>query len=238
MNVEKAALKAIRDYRMLIDGDRVLVGASGGKDSLTLSLLLSRLAARRHPALRVEALLVIGGGAPEPSADRLDALSSLYRDWGMPLHFLRRERIEGKRDCYRCSVLRREALMAFALERGFNRIALGHHLDDILTTVLMNLVGRGNAEGMEAFRDYGKFGVALIRPLAYVPEESIRRLCGSMGWSAATCSCPQGDSGPHGGRSVRAEYRRRLEVLTGGDLAAKRRLYAALFPVLTTLDRG
>jgi tRNA 2-thiocytidine biosynthesis protein TtcA len=265
MNIEKAMARAIRDHSMIQEGDSILIGASGGKDSLALSWLLARLAARMsarmsarmatsgRPALRLGALKVVIGpevvaGLHETPEDKL---TLLYKTWGIPLRFFGiRVRIESGAlpsalqagppvgcqagcqseldpgevvsGCYRCSSLRREALASYARQEGYSSIALGHHLDDILTTALMNLVTHGSGSAMKPCRSYDKLGLLLIRPLAYVPEESIIRLAARMGWDSLSCTCPAGTTGD------RAEFRHRLEVLCGSSLAAKLKLLKGL----------
>jgi hypothetical protein len=153
MNVEKAASRR-SGIPNVIDGDRVLVGASGGKDSLTLSRSCPPRRAET-PALRVEPSWSSArrAGTLRGSAGRP---SSLYRDWACSA-FPPAGADRGKA---RLLPLLRPRRSPHGLRpgAGLQRIALGHHLDDILTTVLMNLVGRGNAEGMEAFRTTANLG--------------------------------------------------------------------------------
>jgi tRNA 2-thiocytidine biosynthesis protein TtcA len=209
---------------MLAPGSSVLIGLSGGKDSLALAWLLSRARGSLFPGLR----LLAARAAPEPDTleGRVEAcLSSKLAEWGIPSIKLGMPHDATKRGCKACADARRRALMRLALAEGFEAIALGHHLDDILATYLMNLCEHGRAEPMLPARRYGGFGVRLIRPLAYVPEESIRRLAAKEGWTVASCSCPRADSG------TRARYRERLEALSGGSLAVKRKmLRGALAP--------
>lgn len=228
---------------MIRPGDRVLIGASGGKDSMLLSYLLARRRddlARRVAAggeapagegsapLKLLALRVVYGeaGRPGPRAPTDDRLAGLYESWGIPLiEYALDSPAPAELGCYRCASLRRAALMSYASSEGFNVVALGHHLDDILTTALMNLVRRGMIEGMEPVRAYPGFGVKLVRPLCYIPEESIRRLAAERGWLSVSCSCPAGADGE------RAEYKRRLEALCPGGLAEKRRLFEGLIAI-------
>ncbi len=227
MNVEGAVARAMKDYSMLADGDRVWIGASGGKDSLALSWLLSRRRDWAKPSFALGALRVLMSGAPGEAPRIRPAesgpLAELYSSWGIELHECVIPRLEGNAlNCYSCASKRREALLSYALKRGYNVIALGHHLDDILTTALMNVVTHGKRFLMEPRRDYGKFGVRLVRPLAYVPEESIRRLVERSAWPVASCSCGRGQDGD------RAEFRQRLEVLSGSRLDAKLKILRAL----------
>lgn len=225
---------------MIRPGDRVLIGASGGKDSMLLSYLLSRRRddlARRGAAygeaptgegsapLKLLALRIVYGeaGRPGPRAPTDDRLAGLYESWGIPLiEYALDSPAPAELGCYRCASLRRAALMSFARSEGYNAVALGHHLDDILTTALMNLVRRGAIEGMEPVRSYPGFAVKLVRPLCYIPEESIRRFAAERGWLSVSCSCPAGAGGE------RAEFRRRLEALCAGGIDEKRRLFSGL----------
>lgn len=225
---------------MIRPGDRVLIGASGGKDSMLLSFLLARrrdAIARRAAAggeaasgersapLKLQALRVVYGeaGSPGPRAPLDARLAGLYASWGVALiDYAIDSPTPAELGCYRCASLRRAALMSFARSEGYNVVALGHHLDDILTTALMNLVRRGATEGMQPVRAYPGFGVKLVRPLCYMPEESIRRLAAERGWLSVSCGCPAGADGE------RAEFRRRLESLCPGGFAEKRRLFKGL----------
>lgn len=225
---------------MIRPGDRILIGASGGKDSMLLSYLLARrrdALARRAAAygeapagegsapLKLLALRVVYGeaGRPGPRAPTDARLAGLYASWGIPLlEYALDSPPPAELGCYRCASLRRAALMSYASSEGYNAVALGHHLDDILTTALMNLVRRGTIEGMEPVRAYPGFGVRLVRPLCYIPEESVRSLAAERGWLSVSCSCPAGADGE------RAEFRRRLEALCPGGLAEKRRLFGGL----------
>lgn len=221
MKILKAVERAVFEHAMLHDGDRVLIGASGGKDSIALSALLVMLASRGR-SIQLGAAYVQGGHASKPQDDQLERIASIYEGLGIRFDVLKGESLNGQPDCYRCSSMRRKALMHHAAQHGYNKIALGHHLDDILTSALMNLVLRGQAGAMKPVREYPRFGFTLIRPLAYVPEESIRRFVASRGWLAMPCSCGKGTSGD------RADFRQRLEALAKGSLKAKRALYKGL----------
>lgn len=226
MNIRRAFDAAVDDYGMIADGDVVLIGASGGKDSLALSSLLAFRADQKRPRFSIKALRVLPNEVPPPTLAAAAALADLYGSWNIPLEVLRLDpetRDAGTpRTCYRCAARRREVLMRYALDHGCSKIALGHHLDDILTTRLMNLVVHGESGGMPPLRRYDAFGVSLIRPLAYIPEETIRRYVRSRGWETTVCTCPAGMQG------YRAEFRRRLEVLSGGSLEGKRKLFRGL----------
>ena len=155
------------------------------------------------------------------------ALERLYAEWGVPYEVIDvpvvgRLKPGKEMNCYWCATQRRTELMHHALEQGYNKIALGHHLDDILTTLLMNMVNKGELSTMVPKLKYRKFPVTVIRPLALVPEESIRRFALASGWLSVTCSCAYGADGE------RKEFQRRLETVTGGSLDAKLRMFHSL----------
>lgn len=226
--IEKLIAKAVQDYSMLAEGDRILIGASGGKDSTTLAWALSRRRVWNAPRFELEALRIAGdvpgGGMDAAAAARLEAM---YADWDIPLRTIAVPIVgrlkEGERmNCYWCSTQRRTELIRYALEHGFNKIALGHHLDDILATLLMNMTKKGEIATMPPRLKYEKYPLEVIRPLALVEEESIRGFARDQGWLATTCTCAFGADGE------RKEYQRRLEVLCGGTEEGKRNLYRSM----------
>jgi tRNA 2-thiocytidine biosynthesis protein TtcA len=171
--------KAIADFGMIGEGDRVMVCLSGGKDSYTLLDMLLSLQRSRAGALRA------GGGQPRPEAARL----SRARAAGLPalpgraFHVIeqdtysvvRRVIPEGKTQCGLCSRLRRGALYRYARENGITRIALGHHRDDIVETLFLNMFHGGRLKAMPPKLLSEDGSNVVIRPLAYVPEREIAR---------------------------------------------------------------
>jgi len=95
-------------------------------------------------------------------------------------------------NCYWCSTQRRTELLRYAMEKGFNKIALGHHLDDIVETFFMNLTAKGKIETMPVKLVYRKYPVALIRPLALLEERQVIAAADSLGLLKAACTCPYG----------------------------------------------
>lgn len=227
-HIEKLVAKAVLDYSLLAEGDRVLLGASGGKDSTVLAWALSRRRRWNAPRFELEALRIVGdvpgGGMDAESAARL---AVLYAEWGIPYRTLEVPIVgrlkDGERmNCWWCATQRRTELIRCALENGFNKIALGHHLDDILATLLMNMAKKGEFATMPPRLQYGKYPLEVIRPLALVEEESIRGFARERGWLAVTCSCA------FGADRERSEFRRRLETLCGGTEEGKRNLFRSM----------
>lgn len=227
-HIEKLIAKAILDYDMIHRGDRILLGASGGKDSTTLAWALSRRKRWNAPPFDLEAVRIVtdvpGGGMSSQGAEKLAAL---YADWGIPyrsVHVPVIERLQQgeKMSCYWCSTLRRTELIRIGMAEQYTTLALGHHMDDILATLLMNMTKKGELATMPPRLRYDKYPLTIIRPLALVTEASIRGFAQEMGWLSVTCTCA------FGGDGERKEYQRRLEVVTGGTEEGKRNLYRSL----------
>lgn len=172
----RALARAITDFDMLADGDRVMVCVSGGKDSYTMLHLLRELS-RRAP-IRFELVVVnVDQGHPGYPADRLRAY---MREEAYDFHMIEEdtysivtEKIpEGKTYCSLCSRLRRGILYGAAKRLGCTKIALGHHRDDILQTLLLNLFFAGQLAAMPP-KLVAQEGHVVIRPLAYCAEEDV-----------------------------------------------------------------
>ncbi len=172
----RALARAVTDFGMLEDGDRVMVCVSGGKDSYTMLHLLRELS-RRAP-VRFELVVVnVDQGHPGYPADRL---RSYMRDEAYDFHMIEEdtysivtEKIpEGKTYCSLCSRLRRGILYGAAKRLGCTKIALGHHREDILQTLLLNLFFAGQLGAMPP-KLVAQEGHVVIRPLAYCAEADV-----------------------------------------------------------------
>ena len=185
---------ACADYMLLADGDHVLIGLSGGKDSLLLTELLGRQAKIYKPSIRVTAVYVsVENIGYETDLHYLqhfcDALDVPFVHKNTRYDELPAEH-RNKNHCFLCSWYRRKALFDTAKELGCNKIAFGHHRDDILETLLMNMVFGGNISTMPPMLQLDKMPLQIIRPLCLIDEEDIRLYAKQAGYRSQVKTCP------------------------------------------------
>jgi tRNA 2-thiocytidine biosynthesis protein TtcA len=183
--------RAIADFGLIEEGDRILVGVSGGKDSHTLLHLLSKL--RERAPVRFELLAVtLDQGHPGFPAH---VLETYFQKEGYDYRILREDTYRvvlektppGKTQCAVCSRLRRGILYSAAVELGCNKIALGHHRDDMVETLLLNLFFAGVLSTMPPLLHSDDGRNTVIRPLAYAPETEIAAYAQLRGFPIIPC---------------------------------------------------
>ena len=185
--------RCIDDYHMIEAGDRIAVGVSGGKDSLTLLTVLAALRAYYPKPFELEALSIdmgLGGMdfAPvEALCRKLDVPFTLrHTEIGKIIFDYRKE----KNPCSMCAKMRRGALNDLISEHGFNKVALGHHFDDAVETMLMSLLYEGRIGCFEPVTYLSRTGVTQIRPMLYVGEQAIEHFAARMQLPVVHNTCP------------------------------------------------
>lgn len=188
--ISKRIGKAITDYNMLADGDKIAVAVSGGKDSLTLLRLLHER--KRFVPIKYELLAVhidLGYPCMHPKA-----LAEYFKSQGIDYHIEKVDILKGKTrkdiSCFWCSWNRRKALFQVADRFGCTKVALGHHKDDVIETVLLNLFFHGEISAMSPKQELFNGKIVIIRPLVYVEEDLIRRFAKTAGFLHEKCACP------------------------------------------------
>lgn len=231
----RAVNKAVRRYRMIADGTRILVAVSGGKDSLTLLDLLHRRRqmAREHYTLvaaHIRSDAHCGRAAP------VTWLQAWCETRGIPLYMqdlaLADELATANANkCFRCAWNRRKALFQLADHLGCATLAFGHHADDIAETTLMNLFYSGRLARMEPKVSFFGGRLLVIRPLALVEERDIVPYARASGFPI------QGEPCPEGRNSRRATIKRLLRELEQEHPQVKRSIFSAVERQQATMRR-
>ena len=173
--LEKNFKKALTKYSLISEGDKILVGLSGGKDSLFLLEMLAKRSRIFKPRFCVEAVYVRMRNIHYESDCRY--LQNFADEQGVRLHVVETEfnpdTDKRKSPCFLCSWYRRKAIFNLAQEKGFNKLAFGHHNDDIMHTALMNLMFHGTLSSMPPSFKFDKMPLTIIRPLCLEREEDI-----------------------------------------------------------------
>lgn len=186
--------RAIADYKLIEDKDRILVGVSGGKDSLALMYLLNERKKWAPVAYELIAMHVETDYDCVPANRR--RLDGFFKRIGVKCVFKKikiRDEAKGP-SCFWCSWNRRKALFQAAKKFKCNKIALGHHKDDIIETLLLNILYQGEFSAMKARQEMFKGKLVIIRPLCHVEEISTRKFAKEMRFPVIAETCPAAGS--------------------------------------------
>ncbi len=213
---------------MIDEGDRILVGVSGGKDSMTL--LYTLLERRKRSPVAYELLPVhidpgFEGGCAEALRKRCQALGIAlrveYTDYGLQGH----SSTNRENPCFLCARLRRKRLFEIAHEYGCRKIAFGHNKDDLIETFFMNICYDGEVSTMQPAQPFFDGAFTVIRPLAFVDEGNIRRFVNRMGFTPFDNPCPSA------GRTKRQQVKDLLRQLYHGNPKVKGNIFRAMHHV-------
>ena len=189
--LESMCRKALHEFDLLESQEKILIALSGGKDSLTLLYLLKAISGRGFPPFKLFAAHVggeyscgasLGKQFLEPICDALE----------IPLTICTSTQKRETLECYSCSRERRRLLFETARNLGCKIVAFGHHQDDSIETLLMNLMHKGEFAGNLPKVPMHKYGVTIIRPLIFISEQEIREFAKLYNFARITCLCPVG----------------------------------------------
>ena len=216
--------RCVDDYHMIEAGDRIAVGVSGGKDSLALLVLLAGLREYFNKPYELEAITIDMGLGMDYSQ-----VAALCEEWNVPYTVVKTEiapiifdHRKEKNPCSLCAKLRRGSLNTALTEKGIRKIALGHHYDDAVETLLMNLLFEGRIGCFQPVTFLDRTGVTQIRPLLYCHEDDIRRVALRENLPIVHNPCPMD------GHSRRQEVKELIASLEERYPDLKQKLFGSL----------
>ena len=217
--------RAVDDYDMILEGDRVAVGVSGGKDSMLLLLALSHLRRFYPRHFELEAVTVelgFEGMDFTPVKELCEKLEVPYTclrtDIKEVVFDVRRE----DNPCSLCAKMRRGAINDLIRQRGVNKLALGHHFDDAVETFMMSLLFEGRISCFRPVTYLDRSGVTQIRPLIYAGEQKIANLAAQLNVPVVENPCPQDKS------SKRYEIKQLLKTMSAEYPDMKSKIFGAM----------
>ena len=213
--------QAINYYNMLEPHDHLAVALSGGKDSLALLYLMHQLQTHSHLTFSLSAIHVDYGWN---NTAELSTLQDYCTSLNIPLYLnsINYQNAPATFNCSVCSRIRRGALLTTAQEINAQKIALGHHLDDAAATVLLNLTQGGRFRSFTPTIHYPEHDLTIIRPLIYLPEQTLARIAHEQNLPIIPSHCPLGSC------SKRSDATLILEQLTAIDSKIKQKILHAL----------
>ena len=228
-------IAAIKRYELIQRGDKIAVCVSGGKDSWLLAMLMKHLQPFSEVPFELEFICMDPGYSPE-NRRQIEENAALLR---IPLSifetdvFSASEQAAGENPCYICARMRRGHLYAEAQRRGCNKIALGHHLNDVIETALMSMTYGAQLQGMvPRLRSTNFEGMELIRPLYCVREDDILAWQRYNGLTFQRCACRFSESAAYdAGVSKRKETKELIRSLRAVNPNVEINLFASLHKV-------
>ncbi len=204
--LESMCRKALYEFKLVEDHTKILVALSGGKDSLTLLYLLKAIAGKGFPPFELYAVHVAGEFSCGSSLSQ-QFLTPICETLEIPLMVCYSSQKRESLECYSCSRERRKLIFETARKLDCQLVAFGHHRDDSIETLLMNLMHKGEFAGNLPKVPMHDYGVTIIRPLIFVGEHEIREFARLYQFARITCQCPVGQ------KSLRKDVKDLLKIL-------------------------
>ncbi len=221
--------RCVEDYNMILPGDRIAVGVSGGKDSLALLVFLAELRKFHSCSFALEAITIDMGLGMDYTG-----IGTLCKELEVPFTLVKTEigpvifdyRKE-KNPCSMCAKMRRGALNQALLERGLNKLALGHHFDDAVETFMMSLLYEGRISCFQPVTNLDRTGIIQIRPMLYIHEQTIDHFAQRQKLPVIENRCPVDK------QTKREEIKKLIFDLSGAYPDLKDRVFGAMqrFPL-------
>jgi len=218
--------QAIGDYNLIEDNDRILVAVSGGKDSMVLLKLLNER--KKWAPIKYE-LIAMHVETDFRCAGCLHTkkLKDFFEENGVKYHFAKIKVRSGKKDtsCFWCSWNRRKALFQAADKLGCNKIAFGHHKDDIIETLLLNIFYQGEFAAMNPRQELFGGKIVIIRPLCYVEEDNMKKFAKESKFPKQVCRCPNSET------SKRRVMKNMIKTLEKGCPSVRTNIFSSISKV-------
>lgn len=186
-------MRAITEFELIKEGDRILIGVSGGKDSIFLAYAMAMMKTRLKKHFELTALTINPMFSREFDTGKIAAF---MQELAIPFHSFDVDIAgtiaaqQGKDPCYTCAFFRRGAINRYAVEQGCNKVAYAHHHDDAVETFFMNLLYSGQVHTFTPATYLDKTGLTVIRPLVYFREEEITAAIQYHGFQPVPSPCP------------------------------------------------
>ena len=222
--------RAMVDYAMIREGDRILLGVSGGKDSLSLLQILLHL--KTYAPVRFELAVI----TVDPEIEGFDpsSLTDYYTALGVPWHYAQqpimeeaKQRMSGDSFCAYCARMKRGIMYSTCREQGYNVLALAQHLDDLAESFLMSAFHGGQLRTMKAHYLNDAGDIRVIRPLVYARERQLAEFARAAALPVVPDSCPACFSKP--------TQREHMKQLLAAEEAANKQLFANLLQAMRPL---
>ncbi len=217
--------KALHEYAMLAEGDSVLVAVSGGVDSLVLAVVLKLWQAKAPIHFELDFIHIDHQFAEGNRVSLQQKVVSQLRPFGITLRVETELALTQERSCFLCARNRRKQLFDMAEQEGYNKVALGHHRDDLIETFLLNTFYSGNISTMCPVQQLFNGRLMLLRPMAYLEKKEIVQLAALWQLEAVDNFCPFADT------TRREKVHRFLEYIHRQEPGVKDSIFAALFNV-------